>query len=253
MATDPLLLGQSVLPPHGKLSLNRIEATEDLPQSRKPSRMVKRSNGRSLVRHHLLPQSYLGYIKDCFTSILNARWYVIVFFFFACYILSWLLFGGFWTILAYTYPDSNMTCVYNVNDFKSAFLFSIEAQTTIGFGFRYPSSACGVGIVLLAFQSVVGLILDSFLLGLMFAKLTRPRNRRKTIFFSSNAVIHDEMVRRVERPQDRGQPVVTLVRQKVLEFRIADVRRSQVVEGHVRLQLYWYHESSDGRGNLRQV
>ena len=216
--------------------------------------MVRRSNGRSLVRHRLPPRGYLSYLKDSFTSIINAPWYAIILLFFACYILSWLLFGCLWTVLAYSYPDSNMTCVMNVEDFKSAFLFSIETQTTIGFGFRYPSSACGVGTLLLVFQSVVGLLLDSFLLGLIFTKLTRPRNRRKTVVFSNNAVIRDEWVKRRKPCRENGAMCegVERVRQKVLEFRIADVRRSQVVEGHVRLQLYWYRESSGGLCDLEQ-
>ena len=191
-----------------------------------------------------------GQFADFFTSIINARWYVIILFFFACYILSWLFFGGVWTVLAYSYPDSNMTCVINVNDFKSAFLFSVEAQTTIGFGFRYPSSACGAGIFLLVIQSVVGLLIDSFLLGLVFAKLSRPRNRRKTILFSNNAVIHSEVVKVLSR--ENGKEQVVEKEMKVLEFRIADVRRSQVVEAHVRLQLYWYRELSGGRCDLQQ-
>ena len=124
----------------------------------------------------------------------------------------------------YSYPSSNYSCVEHVSDFNSAFLFSLEAQTTIGFGFRYPSSSCTAGTLLLLLQSVVGLLLDSFLLGLIFTKLSRPRNRRKTLLFSSVAVIRQE--------GSEGQ--------RVLEFRIADVRRSQVVEAHVRLQLYWY-------------
>ena len=146
-----------------------------------------------------------------------------------------------------------MTCVYNVNDFKSAFLFSIETQTTIGFGVRYPSSGCGVGITLLAVQSVVGLIIDSFLLGLVFAKITRPRNRRKTVFFSDKAVIRNATVKKWSQGERDGVQSEEKYEQcRVLEFRIADVRRSQVVEGHVRLQLYWYREVSDGRYELQQ-
>ena len=217
-------------------------------------RMVSRSDGRSRVRHrHLPPRGYLGYIKDSFTSIMDSGWYIIILLFFALYILSWLFFGIGWTILAYSY-SSNETCVTNVNDFQSAFLFSLETQTTIGYGFRYPSSACGVGTLLLVIQSVVGLILDSFLLGLVFAKLSRPRNRRKTIIFSDYAVIHNKKIRRAKPTCNCNhlQQVVEEMEIKVLEFRIADVRRSQVVEAHVRLQLYWYRESGDGQCDLQQ-
>ena len=248
MSIDPLLETRLRMSP----TINSPEP-EELPCTIR-SRMVKRSSGRSLVRHRgIPPRSYLGYVKDFFTSIVNGPWYAIILVFFASYILSWLLFGTLWTILAYSYPDANMTCVVNVNDFKSAFLFSVETQTTIGFGFRYPSSGCGVGTLLIVIQSTVGLILDSFMLGIIFAKLSRPRNRRKTLIFSQCAVIHDELVKKKRVFSDsggagRGQEQV----ERVLELRIADVRRSQVVEGHVRLQLYWYRESRGGRYQLEQ-
>ena len=251
--TRPLIpTGKGSSPNH---PTRQVVATSNSEPEVPQGRLVKRSDGRSLVRYHRLsPQSYLSYGRDLFTSVINAQWYIILPFFFACYTISFLIFGCAWTALAYSYPDGNMTCVHNVNDFSSAFLFSVETQTTIGYGFRYPSSGCGAGILLLVFQSVVGLILDSLLLGLMFAKLIRPRNRRKTIFFSDRAVIYDEMVKKFEpAPDGGGQLVEKMKRQRVLEFRIADVRRSQVVEAHIRLQLYWYQDSPRGEGaELRQ-
>ena len=246
MASTSPLIPDKAAPLHNTAaiitSINSTDLEEDRARHRRKPRMLKRSDGRSLIRYNLPPQSYLSYISDLFTSIIDAQWWVLFPFFFACYVISFLAFGCAWTALAYSYPDSNTTCVHHVNDFSSALLFSVETQTTIGYGFRYPSSACGMGILLLLFQSVVGLILDSFLLGLMFAKLTRPRNRRKTIFFSDKAVIYDEIVRTLEQ-DGNGH---TLERRRVLEFRIADVRRSQMVEAHVRLQLYWYREPPGG-------
>ena len=260
-STEPLILegNPSSLARHSiptQTSFNDSRPGEDPQFKQKKSRMVQRSNGRSIIRHQLSPQSYISYIQDFFTSIINARWYTIILFFFSMYVFSWILFSCLWTALAYIYNDdaTNITCVYHVNDFKSAFLFSVETQTTIGFGFRYPSSACGVGILLLVIQSVAGLIIDSFLLGLMFAKITRPRNRRKTIFFSKNAVIYTETVKKGGSLFECGGRIMEkdVQQQRVLEFRIADVRRSQVVEGHVRLQLYWYRETLSGGYELQQ-
>ena len=106
---------------------------------------------------------------------------------------------------------------------------------TIGYGYKYITNQCRAGVVLVILQCIVGLLIDPFLLGLIFTKLSRPRNRRRTLVFSECAVICDD--------RKRG---------RVLEVRIADVRRSQVVEGHVHLQLYWYRESGDGQCDLRQ-
>ena len=109
-----------------------------------------------------------------------------------------------------------------MNDYSSAFLLSIETQVTIGFGNVHVARDCPGGIVVLMIQSLIGLFIDSIMLGLIFAKITRPRNRRKTIIFSKQAVIYEE----------GGQ--------QYFEARIADLRQSQIVEAHVRLQLYWY-------------
>ena len=129
--------------------------------------------------------------------------------------------------------EQNITCVDNVVDFPSAFLFSLETEVPIGYGHKFVRAECAGGIVLLVIQCIIGLLIDALLLGLIFSKITRPRNRRKTILFSDRAVIY------------------TRDRQKVLEFRIADIRLSQLVEAHVRLQLYWNRKSQDGREELQ--
>ena len=202
-------------------------------------RLVKRSSGRSLMQHlNVPPHHRVGYCRDFFTTIVNSRWYCLVVFFSALYISSWLFFGSVWLGLNIAFTGGgggNGTCVTHVDDFSSAFLFSIETQMTIGYGFKYIEDNCRSAIVVLIIQCVLGLLIDSFLLGLIFTKLSRPRNRRRTLLFSDCAVV---------RETEEG---------RVLEFRIADVRRSQVVEAHVRLQLYWYQDSPRGEGaELRQ-
>ncbi len=191
-------------------------------RSRSHGRVVRRSDGRSLIKASGLNEQRFKFVRDGFTTLINSSWYVILLFFTAVYILSWLGCGCVWTVVVYVDGDSNSTCLVNVDTFSAAFLFSIELQMTIGFGYKYVASDCHFGIFMLVVQSVIGLMIDSILLGLIFAKLTRPRDRRKTIVFSKVAVVYEE----------NGQ--------KVLEIRVGDIRRSQLVECHVRLQLYWY-------------
>ena len=188
------------------------------------SRIVRRSNGRSLMKHinvGSLRFQMFGYLTDGFTTLINSPWWVIILFFCLLYLISWLLFAGVWTLVAYVDGHFNNTCLNNVHDFSSAFLFSVETEMTIGYGNKFIASDCGWGIFILILQCLVGLIIDSFILGLMFAKLTRPRNRRKTIIFSDEAVIYKK----------NGD--------SYLELRICDLRHSQIVECHVRLTLYW--------------
>ena len=107
-------------------------------------------------------------------------------------------------------------CVYGVNSFTAAFLFSIETQVTIGYGTRAITDKCPEAILLLLIQSLLGLyiftirklrfrsifdhfrsflnfilgsIVDAFMVGCMFVKISQPKKRTETIVFSKNAVI----------------------------------------------------------------
>ena len=200
------------------------------PPSFRPGRIIKRYDNRPQIkRKGLPPRGWFGFLADGFTTIIDARWYQIIFLFWAVYISSWLLFSFLWLAVDAAYESvRNQTCIENLNDFSSAFLYSLETQLTIGYGFRYISSSCSIGILFLIVQSIVGLMIDSFLIGLVFAKITRPSSRRQTILFSNSAVMYEE----------DGE--------RYLEFRVADARKSQLVEGHVRVTLYWYKEEENG-------
>lgn len=200
----------------------------------RPRRMVHRDNGRSQIRHLGVPRrGRLGKLKDGFTTLLDARWIWVLLFFCLAYMMSWIVFAVVWLVVEEgNKAFFNLTCVAESDGFRAMLLFSIETQVTIGYGGKYVQSDCVVGILLLMVQCLIGLFLDSFLLGLVFAKLTRPRQRRKTILFSDIAVIH----------QANGE--------RVMQLRIIDLRRSQLVEAHVRLSLYWYRKKSDGEYGL---
>lgn len=197
-------------------------------------RMVNRSDGRSMIKHANIVHWTFGFVKDGFTTLINLPWWAIVLVFCTTYISSWLVFAGLWSAIASAHGGggggANNTCLVNVDGFTSAFLFSVEVETTIGFGSKFVSNACHAGTFLLVVQSVAGLATDAVLLGLVFAKLTRPRNRRKSLLFSNVAVIRDV---------GGGE--------RVFECRVGDIRRSQLAECHVRLRLYWLQPKSPGR------
>ena len=207
-----------------------------VPIRRSRPRLVDRSDGRSRIKYRRMPElrTGFGFLSDFFTTVIDSPWYAVLLIFCILYTASWLLFGFIWwaTVAAYDAIDStdhfNYSCVEHTHDFPSALLFSVETEVTIGYGYKYIRSECGFAIFLVMVQSLVGLLIDSFMLGLVFAKLSRPRNRRNTILFSNRAVIYEK----------NGS--------RVLEFRIADIRRSQLVEAHVRLQLYWNKKGQDG-------
>jgi len=79
---------------------------------------------------------------------------------------------------------------------------------------------CPEGILCLLIQSITGLTISASLMGLIFAKVSRPRPRAQTLVFSSNAVISTK----------NG---VT-----ELSFRVGDVRKSQLLEVTIKLHCF---------------
>ena len=123
-----------------------------------------------------------------------------------------------------------LTSVFQqVSSFTAAYLFSVETQETIGYGQKAITTKCPEAVILLQLQSLVGLIIDAFMLGLTFAKLSRPRERGKTVMFSEYAVI---------APRDGKM---------CLMLRIGDVRKSQIVDASVRMQLFRTHTTAEGK------
>jgi len=212
-----------------------VEVEQSLTASRK--RLVSRRNGRSLVRHAHMWKSFPRFAKDHFTTVVNARWWQILLFVSVIYVGSWLIFAILWLIV----NRANDKCLGATggkfsSSFAEAFLFSIETQVTIGYGDVFIQSKCVSGIILLLLQCLVGYLLDAFLIGLVFTKLTRPRLRAKTILMSTKFVVH--------RTRDTSLQEGGFADR--LQIRIADLRRSQLVEAHVRLYLYWNKSSSLG-------
>lgn len=67
------------------------------------------------------------------------------------------------------------------------------------------------------------------MLGLTFAKLSQPRERMKTVMFSEYAVI---------APRDGKM---------CLMFRVGDIRKSQIVDASIRMQLFRKWTTTEGR------
>lgn len=108
-------------------------------------------------------------------------------------------------------------------------MFSLETQETIGYGEKSITTKCPEAIIILQLQSLVGLLIDAFMLGLTFAKLSRPRERMKTVIFSKYAVI---------APRDG---------KLCLMFRVGDIRKSQIVDLYMRLQLFRSCTTKEGK------
>ncbi|KAJ8664348.1 hypothetical protein QAD02_006010, partial [Eretmocerus hayati] len=171
------------------------------------------------------------YLQDIFTTLVDAQWRWTLMVFAMTFLLSWLGFAIVWWLIVYAHgdleprsdiSDSNVTfvpCVEDIHGFTSCFLFSVETQHTIGYGSKHTTEECPEAIFIMCIQSMTGVILQAFMVGIVFAKLSRPKKRTQTLLFSRNAVIclRD------------GQPC--------LMFRVGDMRKSHIIEAHVRAQM----------------
>ncbi|XDV13373.1 hypothetical protein PO909_001790 [Leuciscus waleckii] len=189
------------------------------------SRFVNKTGQCNVSFSHMDEQSQ-RYLADIFTTCVDIRWRWMFVLFSLAFVLSWLAFGfAFWLIalvhgdLDRPSQDDFTPCVMQVNSFVAAFLFSVETQTTIGYGFRCVTEECPLAVFMVVFQSIVGCIIDSFMIGAIMAKMARPKKRAETILFSQNAVI----------AMRDGK--------LCLMWRVGNLRKSHIVEAHVRAQL----------------
>ncbi|MBN3276327.1 KCJ12 protein, partial [Polyodon spathula] len=190
------------------------------------NRFVKK-NGQCNVQFANMDDKSQRYMADMFTTCVDIRWRYMLLLFSLAFLISWLVFGfAFWLIalihgdLDNPAGDDNFKpCVLQVNGFIAAFLFSIETQTTIGYGFRCVTEECPVAVFMVVFQSIVGCIIDAFMIGAIMAKMARPKKRAQTLLFSHNAII----------AMRDGK--------LCLMWRVGNLRKSHIVEAHVRAQL----------------
>ncbi|XP_075146817.1 inwardly rectifying potassium channel 1 isoform X3 [Haematobia irritans] len=176
------------------------------------------------------------YLQDIFTTLVDAQWRWTLLVFACSFLISWAFFGLIWWTIAFAHGDleyikqyeenplamQNVThtmCVTQIRSFISAFLYSIETQHTIGYGNRFVTEECPEAIFTICLQCITGVFIQAFMVGIVFAKLSRPKKRAQTLLFSRNAVIcHRD-----------GLPC--------LMFRVGDMRKSHIIEAHVRAQL----------------
>ncbi|KAJ0058481.1 hypothetical protein NL108_016089 [Boleophthalmus pectinirostris] len=188
------------------------------------TRFVSKS-GQCNIQFSNMDELSTRYLSDIFTTCVDIRWRFMFLLFSLAFVVSWLLFGlGYWVIGTLHGDMENndenfVPCVTLVRSFVAAFLFSIETQTTIGYGARCVTEECPAAVFMVVFQSIMGCIIDAFMIGAIMAKMARPKKRAETLLFSQNAVI----------AMRDGK--------LCLMFRVANLRKSHIVEAHVRAQL----------------
>ncbi|XP_061701787.1 inward rectifier potassium channel 16-like [Syngnathoides biaculeatus] len=189
-------------------------------------------DGRFPVVFQKVPRDWSPYLLDIFTTLVEIRWRVMLLIFSLSYVVSWIFFGLCYWLSAYVHGDGDgevaHPCVLNVHDFTSAFLFSMETQATIGYGFRGMTENCAAAVAVVTAQDVFSCLLDTVVIGIVIAKMASARKRAQTVGFSRLAVVH------------RRDGVLCL------SWRLGDFRGNHILEGIARAQLVRYSKQSRG-------
>ena len=128
------------------------------------------------------------------TILYSFRWTSSLFLFSMSFYVTWVGYAiAYWLIMhihgdfahcklendgvTVTCEDNWTPCILAVHDFSSAFLFSLETQHTIGYGSRQSTTECIDLIIICSTQSVLGCLIQAFMVGVVFAKLSVPNKR----------------------------------------------------------------------------
>ncbi|XP_051921920.1 ATP-sensitive inward rectifier potassium channel 14 [Hippocampus zosterae] len=209
---------------------------------RRPRKRFVGKDGRCNVTFVNMSERGRRYLGDLFTTCVDIRWRWMLLIFALSFLLSWLLFGFAFWLIASAHGDlslgpapagggeaaSERPCFLQVNSFTAAFLFSLETQTSIGYGFRSVTERCPLAVAAVVLQCVAGCIIDAFVVGAVMAKMAKPKKRNQTLVFSQTAV-------------------VALRDGKLcMMWRVGNLRKSHLVEAHVRAQLLKSRVTAEG-------
>ncbi|KAK9825397.1 hypothetical protein WJX81_000403 [Elliptochloris bilobata] len=188
--------------------------------------------GKSRVRYTQRELLFIHqWTRDFFISALNTKLWILILIITLVYLATFFIFAGIWWGVYLNAED----CITNIQGFPMAFLISVATQQTIGYGNSAPNNCWGPVVVVTA-QTLVGVFLDAVVIGVIFARISHPKYRGRTIAISDSAVIA------------RRDGILKFM------FRVADFRRTPVVEPKAKAYLYtWGQGRTTSEGEFIPV
>lgn len=175
------------------------------------------------LRMARLNRSAALYFADLWHTLVDSSLRVVFLVFILLYLLAILVF-------TFIYMMMSEACQLDLATFGAAWAFSLETIMTIGYAFPGKGdyfTQCWPLVVSVTLESILGVICDSVCVGLVFARLSRAQTRAATIVFSDCAVM-----RRIHGKLS-------------IMFQVAEMRKHQLVEAHVRCYAVSRHRCAD--------
>ncbi|CAJ0951312.1 unnamed protein product, partial [Mesorhabditis belari] len=111
-----------------------------LPKCRTTAARLVGKDGQVMPSPQQLPQKLQICFRNWFLLAIERKWKTILLIFFTAFFVSWSIFAFLYFLISeWGRPKQ---CISNVNSFIEAFLFSVESQHTIGYGYRYITNEC---------------------------------------------------------------------------------------------------------------
>lgn len=175
----------------GKALFSTALDGEDIQNGQNQShfRLLKNTNhsysGKPQLKLQAIDDKGLRTFKDLFNEIMSYSTPMLIVFLFSGILILWLTFAILYYFIneAIMYNFGNTPkdqCIsFEANfNFINAFLFSLESQTTIGYGGRHPEdrfSDCWPIILIQSIQPIVALASEGMLVVIVFTRLTDAR------------------------------------------------------------------------------
>jgi len=186
------------------------------------------SRGRFNVRHK--NQSTVLFLGDIYHVVIHLPLWGLLLLFLLVYSISFVIFAGLW--LGVSEP-----CGIGLATFREAFYLSVETQMTIGYGVPDPYfRGCSEAVFVLLGQSLVGLVIDAMMIGVMFQHVSCAYTRASTVIFSSTAVLQvvDGCVHMIFRVAEmQSSPLL----QAVMQVYCVQHRPDAALPGGVRVEV----------------
>ncbi len=162
-----------------------------------------------------------GHYKDLYHNLLRISWLNLFFVYVLFFITINFIFAAFYIMV----PGSITSTAH---DFKTAFFFSVQTFSTVGYGTVAPGNLYGNLIVV--FEIMTGVVSMAVTTGLVFAKFSKPSAK---ILYSKNLLL------------------TKFDGEDVLMFRMANARSNQIISAKIEMHYIYQTMTKENKPIVR--